>query len=125
MKPISEKSFGVCNWFPEHGSHLVASVDLAAFTALDPAGKVFECIGEEGPWLVVRYGVHTYRLNPDILNPVPAPAFSVGQPVVSKDRSGVVADVTWHFKEMAPIYFLEFGGKRSSRRYSELDLESA
>lgn len=122
MSSFSARSFGVCNWFPEHGKHLVADVDRSAFAALSPAGKVFQRVGVEGEWLIVRYGANTYRVNPSVLKLVPAPAFDVGQPVLARDRSGVVADVTWHFKEVAPIYFLEFDGKRSSRRYSEEEL---
>lgn len=116
------RSFGMCNWFPEHGKHLIADLDLVAFAALHPAGKVFQYVGSEDAWRVVQYGANTYRVSPDILKPIPTPAFEVGQPVVARERVGVVADVTWHFKDMAPIYFLEFQGKRSSRRYSEAEL---
>lgn len=122
---FSAKSFGVCNWFPEHGQHLVVDADREAFIALNPAGKIFQHVGAEGEWLVVRYGANTYRVNPDVLRPVPAPAFDVGQAVTARDRPGVVADVTWHFKEEAPIYFLQIDGKRSSRRYSEAELVPA
>jgi hypothetical protein len=122
MSSSSAKIFGVCDWFPEHGEHLVVDADRLAFAALNPAGKIFQCIGMEGEWLVVRYGTNVYRVNPGVLKPVPPPVFDVGQTVTSKDRSGVVADVTWHFKEAAPIYFLQFDGKRSSRRYSEQEL---
>lgn len=125
MSSFSAKSFGVCNWFPEHGQHLVADADRVAFAALNPAGKVFQCVGAEGDWLIVRYGANTYRVSSDVLKPVHAPAFDVGQTVTAKDKSGVVADVTWHFKEATPIYFLEFDGKRSSRRYSEAELVPA
>ncbi|MFM7202494.1 MAG: DUF6960 family protein [Myxococcota bacterium] len=125
MSSISAKSFGVCNWFPEHGNHLVFDADLVTFAALRPAGKVFQYVGVEGMWRIVRYGTNTYRVSPDILKPVTAPLFEVGQPVATKDKAGVVADVTWHFKEMAPIYFVEFLGKRSSRRYSEAELVPA
>lgn len=118
-------SFYVCNWYPEHGPHLVAGADLVAFSAFRPAGRVFQSLGTEDEWSVVRYGADTCRVDASVLKPIPAPAFGVGDVVSASGKLGVVADVFWHFKDAAPIYFLEFGGKRSSRRYSENELAPA
>jgi len=117
-----EKFFAVCNWFTDHGAHLVADTDGDAFAALNPAGKVFQCVGEEGGWLVVRYGANTYRVNPEIMKLIPAPIFQIGQIVSTNGKCATVAEITWHHKDAAPIYFLDFGKKRSSRRYSEAEL---
>ena len=120
-----ERYFAVCNWFPEHGAHLVADGDRSAFAAMNPAGKVFQCVGTDDEWLVTRYGDDTYRVKPDVMKLVPAPAFEIGQAVSAKGAPGVVSDITWHFKDAVPIYFLTFEGKRSSRRYSETELVAA
>jgi len=115
-------SYGVCNWFPEHGVQLVAQEDIDAFTKLSPAGKVFYCMGIQGKWLILQYGTNTYRVSSDVFRPVAAPAFKVGQPVIAGEKTGIIEHVTWHFKNEVPIYLLAFGGKLSSRRYAEEEL---
>jgi len=115
-------SYGVCNWFPEHGAKLVAPEDVDAFTGLSPAGKVFYCIGIQGEWLVLQCGTNTYRVRPDVFRPVATPAFEVGQRVVASEKLGIIEHVKWHFKNEVPIYLLTFGGKLSSRRYAEAEL---
>ncbi len=116
-------SYGVCNWFPEHGAHLVATEDIDEFKSLSPAGKVFYCSGIQDGWLVLQYGASTYRASPDVFRPVTVPAFKIGQHILAGGKEGVIAHVTWHFKNEAPIYLLAFGGKLSSRRYAEAELK--
>lgn len=115
-------SYGVCNWYPEHGEHLVAESDRAAFAALAPAGKVFHCVGMDGPWLLLKYGADIYRASTDVFKKVSAPAFEVGQHVIAKGKVGTIAHISWHFKDESPIYFLAFDGRQSSRRYAEAEL---
>jgi hypothetical protein len=118
-------SYRVCNWFPEHGLHFIDESDRASFAALSPAGKVFRCVVMDGDWLLLEYGVNTYRANIDVFKKVSAPAFRIGQRVLVNGRRSTVALVTWHFKNEAPIYLLAFDGKQSSRRYGEAELELA
>lgn len=115
-------TFGVCNWFPEHGGHLVAPHDLEGFTALRPNGKVFQCLGDESGFLVVRYGDRLFHVSQEVVKSVPSPEYRIGQTVITKGKYGVVVDIEWHFKDSVPIYFLTFEGKRSSRRYFENEL---
>jgi hypothetical protein len=119
---LEVNEFGVCNWFPEHGLELVAELDRASFTALSPAGKVFRCVGLDADWLLIGYGINLYRVSPEIFKKVRAPVFSIGQQVLLGGRKSVVANISWHFKNEAPIYLLTFDGKQSSRRYDEKEL---
>jgi hypothetical protein len=64
-------------------------------------------------------------VNPNVYKQVSPPAYDVGDKVSSKGRLGVIADVEWHFKHSSPIYFLEFAGKRSSKRYAEDEIAAA
>lgn len=121
---FSNGSHVVCNWFPEHGYHLVVDEDQERFSALSPAGKVFRCLGSSGDWISIRYGADQYRVSHEVLKPVPSPSFEVGQDVIVKGKPAVVLHIGWHFKDGAPIYLLEIEGKRSSRRYSEGELTS-
>ena len=121
----SNCSHVVCNWFPEHGAHLVADDDRERFAALSPAGKVFRYLGADAGWILIQYGADKYRVSAEVLKPVSPLAFEVGQHVMAKGKPAVVLHVGWHFKEAAPIYLLEVEGKRSSRRYSEGELTVA
>jgi len=121
---IEVGGFGVCNWFPEHGEHLVLDSDRAAFAALIPAGMLFRRVGSEGDWITIKYGDNIYRVNPSVLKTVSAPAFEVGQNVVAKGKEAKIIYLGWHFKDARPIYLVEFDGKRSSRRYSEQEISA-
>lgn len=115
-------SYGVCNWFPEHGEQFVAPESMDAFKKLSPAGKVFYCIEIQDKWLVLQYGANTYRVSADVFKPIAAPAFKVGQHVIAREKAGIIEHIMWHFKNEAPIYLLAFSGKLSSRRYAEVEL---
>lgn len=120
------RKFVASKWFPQHGSHLVAEEDLESFTKLMPADKVFEYLGENQGWAVLRYGGKVYRVNPTTFNPVTAPKFEVGQSVkaISKDQLAKILYVAWHYKNATHVYGLAFDGKKSSRRYLESEIES-
>ncbi|WP_418124641.1 DUF6960 family protein [Variovorax sp. 160MFSha2.1] len=122
MAPLTPH-YVVCNWFPEHGDHLIAETDRSRFAALSPAGKVFRCIDRKGEWLFLQYaGDEIYRVNQEACKPVLPPVFHIGQRVKASEKQGIVVHIGWHFKNEAPIYLLEFAGKRSSRRYLDQDL---
>ena len=62
----------------------------------------------------------------------PPSAFTIGQRVrvapgagKGPDRLGTVRDVVWHVQYERYDYYLEAGGRRITRSYSEGDLESA
>jgi hypothetical protein len=114
--------FGICIWFPEHGEHLIAPHDLEEFMTLRPNGKVFQCLGLESGFSTIAYGDKIFHVNQKVMKNVPPPKFLIGQSVVAKEKRAVVVDIEWHFKDLVPIYFLSFEGKRSSRRYYEKEL---
>lgn len=115
-------SHAVCTWFPEHGAELIAADDLDAFAALAPAGKIFTCVGSDGPWLLVKYGDASFRASPEVFAKVATPAFALGQRVKAGVAFGEVSHLGWHFRDEAPIYLLSFGGEQASRRYTEAEL---
>jgi len=115
-------SYGVCNWFPEHGVHLIASENMDAFKSLSPAGKVFHCTGIQDKWLVLQYGANTYRVSADVFRQVATPAFKIGQHVIVGKKVGIIEHIMWHFKNETPIYLLTVNGKSLSRRYAEAEL---
>ena len=116
--------YGICNWYPEHGSHLVSTDNFLEFINLKPAGKIFKCISIDDKWCSVIYGEKTFKIDPVIYHIVPDLKFYIGQSVWVKTKNsvGTIIDVFWHFKNEMPVYFINFEGKRSSRRYSESEL---
>jgi hypothetical protein len=114
--------FGVCVWFPEHGKDLIAPQDLERFTALRPNGKVFEYIESSGDFSTLAYGEQIFHVSPAILKPIKPPKFQIGDQIKTKDKLGSISDIEWHFKDGAPIYYLSFDGKRSSRRYMQEEI---
>lgn len=115
-------SFGTCVWQPAMGLDLVCSNDRETFPQLTTA--IFHCIGADKGWLKVQYGSHVYCVKSEIFKKIPSPKFLLGQDVFipDKNRNAKVSASFWHFKNSVAVYVLEFGGKRSSRRYYENEM---
>ena len=120
--------WGLYPWFRESGLDLIHPADLAIVQAHSPYGVVCEAVGEEGQYLVVRYGEHQIRCKPQLFQSVPPPVFRVGQWVKTKaprtGRTGVVYQIGWHFKRNEPSYFLAIENKPLKGRYWADELEA-
>lgn len=117
-------SWGVYSWFIEHGEDLIEPRDREKFKKLNPYGKLFECIGEEENYILLRYNKEVYRVNPILYKKVNNPKFQIGNKVrlVNKvDVVGEIVDINWHFKENEPLYFISINSKRKSKRYMDED----
>jgi hypothetical protein len=118
-------TWGLYQWFPEYGEHLIFSNNLERFKALLPNGKVFYCINEDKDFLTLQYNEDVYYVKTTLYKKVPIPLFSFGKQVQvtnHPDRVNIVRGIEWHFKQNAVIYYLEIDGKLSSKRYWEQEL---
>ena len=111
-------------WFEEHGAELIHPDDISRFRQLRPYGKVFAVVGEEGNYIILQFGENSFRVMPDLMSAVSAPAFFFGQTVEisGKTTFGTVVEVCWHHGQQKPFFYLVIGGKRSGKRYWESDL---
>ncbi len=94
------------------------------FFALQPNGKVFQCISTQKEKITLKYGEKVFRVNSRLYKVVGELLYKVGDRVEIIERSlvGQISDVNWHIKDDAPFYFVEFGGKKSGKRYRDCDL---
>jgi hypothetical protein len=102
-------SFGTCHWFPADDPHLVHQDDLVAFADLIPNGRVFECLGVSGEYLLLGYGKEQFRVHPRLYQPVPPPTYRIGDQVTAADEVAVICDLHWHFRNGAVIYYVNLG----------------
>ena len=132
MEPLGERNteertWGLYPWFQEHGTHLVHPNDLEAWVALQPYGRVFERVGEEGEFLKLAYGNHVFRVKPDFFRPVRSPSKRIGDVVRLESggevKEGTIVEIQWHHQRNEPFYLLKINGKRSSRRYWDSDFK--
>ena len=95
------------------------------FFALQPNGKVFQCILTHEGMIILKYGEKTFRVNPKFYKRVKKPLYKVGDKVEIIDKSlvGQILDVNWHIKDNTPFYFVEVNGKKSGKRYRDCDLK--
>jgi len=94
------------------------------FFALQPNGKVFQCISTQEKKIILKYGGKIFRVNPELYQVVREPLYKVGDRVeiIEKSLVGQITDVNWHIKDDMPFYFVEVGGKRKKKRYKDCDL---
>lgn len=95
------------------------------FFALQPNGKVFQCISTHEGMITLKYGEKTFRVNPKFYKRIKKPLYKVGDKVEIIDKSlvGQILDVNWHIKDNTPFYFVEVNGKKSGKRYRDCDLK--
>lgn len=119
-------SWGTYNCFQGRDEELIDLECRADFFALDPVGKVFKCISEQGDTITLKYGEQTFRVKAERYRMVPKPFHHVGDTVevIDKATKGKVLDVNWHIKDNEPFYFLEIKGKRNKKRYKNRELRS-
>ena len=95
------------------------------FFAIQPNGKVFQCISINDEMITLKYGEKIFRVNPRFYKRVQEPRYKVGDKVeiIGKSLVGHILDVNWHIKEDAPFYLVEVNGKKSGKRYRDPDLK--
>lgn len=123
----TEGTWGLYPWFEEHGAQLVHGDDIDEFRKLSPYGKVFLRTGEDNGFIRLAYGERTFRVKPDLFQPVPPISFPIGTRVtiLSKNIDAVIDSIQWHHRDAKPIYYVRRDGKPDSRRYSSEDLSAA
>jgi hypothetical protein len=121
-------TWGLYPWSRENGTDLIHPDDLALVLTQCLFGNVCEVLGEEGPYLVLRFSSFQFRGRPVLFRPVPPPVFRPGQEVMTKAprtlRKGVIRDIVWHFKRNEPVYLLAISGRGLNRRYFAWELEA-
>lgn len=108
-------------WFEEHGSEYIHPDDIDAFRTLMPNGKLFKWIGTDNDFVVLEHASKQYRVKPTLAKPVPKPVYDFGEAVRvrsgNENKPATIRDIMWHFQKNEPFFYLDFEGKKSSRRY--------
>jgi hypothetical protein len=119
-----ERVWGLYPWHGQSDAErqLVHPADLERLKFLWPYCRVLERLGDVSArgFIVLRYGADTFRVRPDLFQPVPPPAFDFGDEVcLRKDpsRTGVILDIYWHYQQGQPFFFIRSGRRRISKRY--------
>jgi hypothetical protein len=121
---MSERVWGLFPWHGQSESEraLVHPEDFERLKLLWPYCKVLERLGDaaEPGFIVLRHGESTFRVRPDLFQPVSPPVFDFGSEVcLRKDpaRTGVIVAIYWHYKQARPFFLIRFGTKRTLKRY--------
>ena len=119
--------FIICCWIPSHGKHMMTEPELSEFVAISPTLAVFECVGYEDNFMVIRYKNKEYKINDRMpkqrIKPI---IFKIGEEVWILGKTvkiGTIINISWHFKKNEHIYFLKIKNRNSSRRYFETELK--
>ena len=117
--------WGLYPWWPEDAPSLIHPDDLEALRAFFAYGKVFHCSGEDPPFITLVHGSHEFRVKPSLFQPVPTPAYTVGQSIqLTNGGQLLITECNWHDKKNAPFFHITLDGKKKSKRYFEEDLRS-
>lgn len=97
-----------------------------SFFALQPNGKVFECISEQEDTITLKYGKQIFRVKPELYRIIPKPFYKVGDivEIIDKASKGKILHVNWHIRDKKPFYYLEINGQKSGKRYMDCDLKA-
>mgnify|MGYP003596883821 CR=1 FL=1 len=105
---------------------LVHPLDTEVFKS-NPMNKLYECIGIEGDFLVIKHKANSFRIKKEAIKQLmPNPKFKWGEKVIQISKPEIeshIDDFFWHYKNGEYLYNLIVNGKRKSNRYNESDLE--
>ena len=95
------------------------------FFALQPNGKVFQCISFHDGMITLKYGEKMFQVDAKLYKQVKEPNYKVGDKVEIIEKSLIcqIVDVNWHIKDDAPFYFVEVDRKKSRKRYRDCELK--
>src|SRR5215217_7693815 len=117
---MNERVWGLYPWHGQSEAEraLVHPEDFERLKLLWPYCKVLERLGEdsEGGFIVLRYGQSTFRVRPELFQPVSPPAFDIGGEVCLRkdaERTGVIVAIYWHYKQARPFFLIRLGTKRT------------
>ena len=118
-------TWGLYQCFQGTDDEMVASACREEFFALQPNGKVFQCISFHEGMITLKYGEKMFQVNAKLYKRVKEPHYKVGDKVEIIERSliGQIVDVNWHIKYDAPFYLVEVDRKKSGKRYRDCDLK--
>lgn len=126
---VREHEWGLYPWHgqSEAERRLVHPGDLEHLRLLWPYCKVFERLGyaSEPGFIVLRYGESTFRVRPDLFQPVSPPSFCFGEQVrLRKDpeRVGVIVAIHWHYGQGRPYFLLRCERRPTAKRYMAEEL---
>jgi hypothetical protein len=117
--PMDRCYWVIYPWSDAHGPDLVHPEDLEQFRRIDPLGRAFAVMGQDGEFLVLAIGGERFRVKPSLATEIPIPHFAYGQDVRVKNGNKIatVLEINWHYKRHEPYYMLLVGGKPDKRRY--------
>ena len=107
-------TWGIYQCFQGTDDDMVDSDCREDFFALQPNGKVFQCISTNDEMITLKYGEKIFRVNPKFYKRVEEPLYKVGDKIeiIEKSLVGHILDVNWHIKDDAPFYLVEVNGKK-------------
>ena len=119
-------TWGLYQCFQGTDDAMVDSECRDGFFALQPNGKVFECISEQGDTITLKYGEQVFRVKAMLYKMIPKPLYKVGDivEIIDKATEGKILDVNWHIKDNEPFYFIEVNGKESGKGYKDCDIKA-
>lgn len=126
----TDPKYGCFPWWPEDGDDWVHPADVAQARAMIPSGRVFCRDGEEGEYLLMRYGAVTLRVWRTLWLEVAFEGFEIGDWVEvlsrgmrNEPRTGVIREVLWDDRAHAIHYLISENGVPISERYTREDLQ--
>ena len=122
-----QNNWGVYPWFLEDGIDKIHPDDLDNFKRESNNCKVFECLGEEHPFIIIKYGDKSFRVKNDVFRSVPAPKYHIGDRVELLQNSVsnlVISDIMWHYEKKEHYYHISVNGKKKSKRYFEAEFRN-
>jgi len=124
MNDRENKIWGIYIWTPQHGMDMIHPDDLKKMGDNPQLYAIFEKIGIEPPYIVLKYDGRVYRVKPELFKPiVKNPIFDFGDEVITKSgKIGTIRTIGWHFKREEPIYYITYQGKPKPTCYFAEDL---
>ena len=125
----TDPKYGYYPWWPEDGNDWLHPEDVELARQLIPSLRVFRREGEQGPFVVLRYGDVRLRVQRTLWQEVQPEGIEMGDwvEVLSRGyrntpRTGVIREIVWDDALRGLRYQISENGTPIARFYSAEDL---
>lgn len=126
----TDPKYGCFPWWPEDGDDWVHPEDVAQARSMIPSGRVFRRDGDDGDYLLMRYGDVTLRVRRTLWLEVLPEGFEIGHWVEvlsrgmrNEPRTGVIREMLWDQGAQAIHYFISENDVPIAEAYTRDDLQ--
>ena len=103
---MEQSKWGTCPWSYEFQKEKIHPDDVEQFKTFYGPFVTFECVGEEGDFIIIKCGSDTFRVKPEIFREIKESKYKIGDTIKINDINATIKFNEWHVEKREHYYYL-------------------